>query len=122
MYILAALRLARWTRPLTVLAVAVATAGAATSHVAVTYLPLFFLGALLAVMLNRSEVALSGRRAPWLAGCALIGLTAEWWGRPFVSHAAVLTLPVVILSTFALVFVASRWAGAEALLNARWCQ
>jgi peptidoglycan/LPS O-acetylase OafA/YrhL len=116
-YLWLAFRLARWPWALIAASVLTSALGGLTGRAWLMYLPLFMIGAALAIVLDSAGEREPSRAWPWITGGALIGLTASWWLEPYVMGASVLSTPLVLFSATALVFAAARWRQAATLLD-----
>ncbi|MBS1672384.1 MAG: acyltransferase [Actinobacteria bacterium] len=125
LYIWVALRVRRFSVPVAVLTILLLFAGRSTGIAALSYLPVFLLGVLIAVHLDelRERLARPGMRRirPWLAALACTLLIAGWLSRPLTAG----TLAADALWALAgagaalLVILAIAWPRAQRALEAR---
>lgn len=125
-YLVLAMALRRRWLPTATLALGLAVAGAVAGIEALNYLPVFFLGTLLAVRLRSLERWSESVRARRLLGCVLVGgvlvLVVEWLLAPVVptsSQGGHALRGVETLGAVAIVVVAAAATGFRRLLECR---
>jgi len=125
LYLWVALRVRRFAVPVAVLTVVLIFAGRTTGNAALTYLPVFLLGTLIAVRFADlrawAERPRMRRVLPWLALAACVMLIASWLARPLTAGTVAADLLWALAGAGAalLVILAVVWPRARRALDTR---